>query len=82
MNKKDCLGGEDEANCSTPHICPATTRCQQNCVTSIANKEECACKNGYVLSDNGYNCTDIDECQFTNSPVCSQTCNNTVGGFM
>lgn len=28
-----------------------------------------------------YSCTDIDECQFTKYPVCSQTCTNTYGSF-
>lgn len=26
-------------------------------------------------------CKDIDECTFKNDPVCSQTCNNTIGSY-
>lgn len=28
-----------------------------------------------------HSCTDIDECQFTVDPVCSQKCINTIGSF-
>jgi hypothetical protein len=34
-----------------------------------------------VLASDGVSCEDINECEFMNNP-CSQTCNNTVGGFM
>lgn len=38
----------------------------------------------YLLKLNKYwicRCADIDECLFETDPVCSQTCNNTVGSF-
>jgi low-density lipoprotein receptor-related protein 4 len=79
---KDCLPqGEDEANCSSIHPCPSNTKCHQLCATSSAGVEECSCKVGYVLASDGVSCEDINECEFMNNP-CSQTCNNTVGGFM
>lgn len=76
---KDCISGEDEENCPTMHSCPKNTSCQQLCGTSSSGKEICGCKTGYILSEN-YSCVDINECEFANNP-CSQTCNNTVGGF-
>lgn len=78
--RKDCLNGEDELNCSTPTICPSSSRCKQLCAKSVSGKDECACQIGYVLSSDGFSCEDINECEFVNNP-CSQTCNNTLGGF-
>jgi low-density lipoprotein receptor-related protein 4 len=77
---KDCNNGEDELNCSTPSICPPNTRCKQLCAKSASGKDECACSIGYILSSDGISCEDINECEFINNP-CSQTCNNTLGGF-
>lgn len=78
---KDCIQGEDEENCPAVHSCASNSKCQQLCVTSSAGKEECSCKVGYLLGLDGFSCDDINECEFANNP-CSQTCNNTVGGFM
>lgn len=76
---KDCVDGEDEENCPTVHNCTANAKCQI-CVTSSVGREECSCKVGYTLANDGFTCNDINECEFTNNP-CSQTCNNTIGGF-
>lgn len=29
-----------------------------------------------------FSCLDIDECLYQSDPVCSQTCNNTIGSFI
>lgn len=78
---KDCVSGEDEENCPIWHACPQNTKCQQLCGTSSIGKDICGCKTGYVLTADNYSCTDINECEFIYNP-CSQTCNNTIGGFM
>jgi hypothetical protein len=78
---KDCISGEDEDNCPKMHACSTNTKCQQLCGTSSGGKEICGCKTGYILSQDNVSCVDINECEYTNNP-CSQTCNNTFGGFM
>ncbi|XP_063705428.1 low-density lipoprotein receptor-related protein 4 [Culicoides brevitarsis] len=78
----DCPTGADEEECPIQHPCGAKDMCEQYCITDFKAREACACKVGFVLHENGINCTDIDECQFTNHPVCSQTCTNTYGSFI
>jgi hypothetical protein len=52
--------------------------CEQSCRNSPGNFS-CLCSQGYVLSNNGKNCTDIDECErFTN---CQQVCVNSLGSY-
>ena len=63
------------------HPCPLNTKCQQLCGTSSSGKDICGCKSGYILTADNVSCGDINECEFINNP-CSQTCNNTIGGFM
>lgn len=77
----DCPNGADEENCPIEHPCGAHSRCEQLCITNYQAREECACKIGFVLAQNGYNCTDINECEFSFNPVCSQNCTNTYGSF-
>ncbi|XP_049541327.1 low-density lipoprotein receptor-related protein 4 [Anopheles darlingi] len=77
----DCVNGEDEQRCPIAHPCGAHARCEQLCVTAYSGREECMCRPGWLLHGNGYNCTDIDECTITSSPVCSQQCTNVAGSF-
>ncbi|XP_031629327.1 low-density lipoprotein receptor-related protein 4 isoform X2 [Contarinia nasturtii] len=79
----DCVRCEDEAeeNCPKAKKCDRNSKCEQLCVTTHDSKDGCACRTGFVLHENKHNCTDIDECQFTVDPVCSQKCINTVGSF-
>nr|CAD7429648.1 unnamed protein product [Timema monikensis] len=79
--KKDCPKGEDERNCPKKVPCKHGTVCKQVCVIYPNNTEGCSCYPGYSLSKDGHNCHDIDECMFETDPVCSQTCNNTIGSF-
>lgn len=78
---KDCMQGEDEENCPALRTCEANTKCQQLCITTSTGKDECSCKVGYILGADRFSCDDINECEFSKNP-CSQTCNNTIGGFM
>nr|CAH7712475.1 unnamed protein product [Callosobruchus chinensis] len=79
--QKDCPKGEDEQNCPKSRECERDTKCEQLCITSADGKKGCSCFNGYQLAKNGYSCEDINECLFATDPVCSQTCNNTIGSF-
>lgn len=40
----------------------------------------CSCPPGYTLDDDGYSCTDINECDIV-PKKCQGTCRNTVGGY-
>ncbi|KAJ8919440.1 hypothetical protein NQ315_016538 [Exocentrus adspersus] len=79
--RKDCPKGEDEENCPRKRECERTTKCQQLCITLADGKKGCSCLAGYQLSANGYTCEDVNECLYATDPVCSQTCNNTIGSF-
>ncbi|XP_019869028.2 low-density lipoprotein receptor-related protein 4 isoform X2 [Aethina tumida] len=78
---KDCAKGEDEGNCPTKRECEPGTKCKQLCITTKDGKNGCSCLPGYYLAKDGYSCEDIDECMYATDPVCSQTCNNTIGSF-
>ncbi|XP_060531905.1 low-density lipoprotein receptor-related protein 4-like [Cylas formicarius] len=77
----DCPKGEDERNCSKTRDCERNTKCKQLCITTANGQKSCSCLNGYRLAQDGYSCDDIDECLYATDPVCSQTCNNTIGSF-
>ncbi|XP_037724672.1 low-density lipoprotein receptor-related protein 4 isoform X2 [Drosophila subpulchrella] len=77
----ECPAGEDEADCPKERKCLEPSPCEQLCIETNAGLEECACRLGYVMDKNKVNCTDIDECQYLTSPVCSQKCHNTLGSF-
>ncbi|XP_014091454.2 low-density lipoprotein receptor-related protein 4 [Bactrocera oleae] len=79
--QNDCPLGEDEVNCPHPRTCGENSRCEQLCITTAKGREECACNLGFLMHENHRNCTDIDECQYITSPVCSQKCENTHGSF-
>ncbi|XP_068993611.1 low-density lipoprotein receptor-related protein 4 isoform X1 [Neodiprion pinetum] len=78
----DCPDGDDELNCPKKRDCTATDKCTQQCILTIDNKPACACQPGYKLGKDNATCEDINECVFEQDPVCSQTCNNTVGSFV
>ncbi|XP_037029978.1 low-density lipoprotein receptor-related protein 4 isoform X2 [Bradysia coprophila] len=80
--RNDCPNGEDEKNCPVLKKCDSRSKCEQLCVTTSDNREECACRVGFVLHENRHNCTDIDECSFSIDSVCSQNCVNTHGSFI
>lgn len=50
----DCLQGEDEINCPAPKPCNANSKCEQICIRTHDNQDACACRVGYVLSENKY----------------------------
>ncbi|KAG5887972.1 hypothetical protein JTB14_035046 [Gonioctena quinquepunctata] len=79
--QKDCPTGEDEKDCPTERECEHNTKCKQLCVSSADGKNDCSCFTGYQLASDRYSCEDIDECMYATDPVCSQTCNNTIGSF-
>ncbi|EDW86389.2 uncharacterized protein Dwil_GK17732 [Drosophila willistoni] len=80
--QNDCPLGEDEVNCPEEQICPDHKQCEQLCIKTARGRDECACRLGYLMNENKVNCTDIDECQYLTSPVCSQKCHNTQGSFV
>ncbi|KAK9731245.1 Low-density lipoprotein receptor domain class A [Popillia japonica] len=80
-SQKDCPKGEDEKDCPTRKNCTKDSSCSQLCILTADGKDACACQSGYTLNPNGVTCDDINECLYQTDPVCSQTCNNTVGGF-
>ncbi|XP_066145382.1 low-density lipoprotein receptor-related protein 4 isoform X1 [Euwallacea fornicatus] len=80
--QKDCPKGDDEVNCPMKRDCEPDTKCEQRCVTYPDGTRGCACYTGYKLNTtNNITCVDIDECLYATNPVCSQTCNNTLGSF-
>ncbi|XP_035686817.1 mucin-like protein [Branchiostoma floridae] len=54
------------------------SQCHHICVNFVGNFT-CTCNNGYYLSDDGFSCKDINECELPNN--CSQLCTNTNGSF-
>ncbi|XP_054269003.1 low-density lipoprotein receptor-related protein 4 [Macrosteles quadrilineatus] len=80
--KIDCPGSEDEKNCPLKVPCnPNDNKCDQACVTMANGSIGCACLPGYILEPDGVHCRDINECAYVADPVCSQSCENTVGSF-
>ncbi|XP_068085893.1 low-density lipoprotein receptor-related protein 4 [Anabrus simplex] len=80
--KKDCPKGEDEKNCPRRKTCEQGSKCQHLCVTNADGTDGCSCHTGFTINKDGYSCRDVNECLFETDPVCSQTCNNTVGSFV
>ena len=66
-------------HCSDIDECKDYTNCQHYCVNTEASFY-CACNEGYKLSDNGYDCEDINECQEGNGG-CEFGCENTIGSY-
>ncbi|RZC38041.1 low-density lipoprotein receptor-related protein 4, partial [Asbolus verrucosus] len=79
--KKDCPKGEDESGCPSKRECEKNTNCTQLCITTVDGKKGCSCLPGYKIASDGITCEDINECLYATDPVCSQTCNNTIGSF-
>ncbi|KAB0798924.1 hypothetical protein PPYR_06804 [Photinus pyralis] len=80
--QRDCPKGEDEADCPTKRECEKDTKCAQACLTTADGKNACSCFPGYQLATDGLTCDDVNECLYETDPVCSQTCNNTIGSFI
>ncbi|XP_011296947.1 low-density lipoprotein receptor-related protein 4 isoform X1 [Fopius arisanus] len=77
----DCPLKEDEDNCPKKRNCTSKDKCKQQCILTASNENACACDSGFSLSGDNVTCLDINECEFSKEPVCSQLCNNTYGGF-
>lgn len=50
--RNDCPNGDDEKGCPVLKKCDSRSKCEQLCVTSHENKDECACRVGFVLHEN------------------------------
>lgn len=48
----DCPNGEDESDCPKRTECNATSKCEQLCIRTSNGEGACACRVGYILSDN------------------------------
>nr|XP_018898096.1 PREDICTED: low-density lipoprotein receptor-related protein 4 [Bemisia tabaci] len=81
--KKDCPRGEDERSCPVRRsTCPGnTTKCHHFCTDEPDGSDGCGCLHGFILSNDGFSCVDIDECSPDHEPVCSQLCVNIPGSF-
>ncbi|XP_074041420.1 LDL receptor related protein 4 isoform X2 [Leptinotarsa decemlineata] len=79
--QQDCPKGDDEKDCPTKRECEHGTKCEQVCITTSDKRKGCSCYVGYKLASDNYTCEDINECMYATDPVCSQTCNNTIGSF-
>lgn len=79
--QKDCASGNDELNCPKHRECDKDTNCTQLCILTSDDKPACACSPGFKLNLDGITCVDVNECLYEIDPVCSQTCNNTIGSF-
>ena len=66
-------------HCSDVNDCIDYTSCQHTCVNTEGSFH-CACNEGYRLSDNGYDCEDINECQ-EEIGECEYGCRNTIGSY-
>ena len=65
--------------CKDIDECDEKTECQHSCVNTEGTFH-CACNEGYRLTDNGYDCEDINECQEWNGG-CEFGCRNTIGSY-
>ncbi|XP_055997522.1 uncharacterized protein LOC125648181 [Ostrea edulis] len=74
---------EDNSTCNKTgddHCRDFDKECEYACST-IDRTTQCICPSGYQLTNNGINCTDIDECSLDTSP-CDQECDNMKGSFI
>ncbi|XP_061188954.1 fibrillin-2-like [Saccostrea echinata] len=73
------LNTTTRTTCETRTRCENTTfNCTQKCGVNLDRSEYCFCDPGFSLNDDGFNCTDIDECS---SNPCSENCTqNAVAG--
>ncbi|XP_078349351.1 mucin-like protein [Oculina patagonica] len=70
----------DPKSCKPITACPSSNDCSQVCFINQDNSQVCDCNAGFELYNDGETCNDIDECQI-DGVKCTQTCNNTVGGY-
>lgn len=70
-----CYGVVDVNECAT-----ANGNCQQICSNTVGSFN-CACSQGYVLTNDGVNCMDVNECS-SGTHNCQQLCINVEGSFM
>ena len=54
--------------------------CAQICLNE-GGSYSCSCPSGYQLANDGWRCTDIDECAENNMGNCSHNCTNTIGSY-
>ncbi|KAI8517000.1 hypothetical protein Bbelb_055810 [Branchiostoma belcheri] len=54
--------------------------CEHTC-TNLVGGSECSCLSGYQLEDDGYHCTDIDECADDSTNECDYACVNVESSF-
>ena len=50
-------------------------------IRTVGDEKQCDCHPGFILSEDGHSCIDVDECQVNNGG-CDQVCNNRPGTFM
>lgn len=77
--QNDCFHGDDEgAQCTNADSC-GHHNCSHGCFVKPLG-EQCFCRDGYELGEDGRSCHDIDECAIPG--FCSHTCANLVGGYL
>ncbi|KRX99975.1 Signal peptide, CUB and EGF-like domain-containing protein 2 [Trichinella pseudospiralis] len=77
--EKRCESTENGIECYYIDECQNWNgHCEQICI-NIPGAYECACENGYLLSNDRLSCKDIDECQSNN--VCDHICINQPGSY-
>ncbi|XP_051787046.1 low-density lipoprotein receptor-related protein 1B [Erpetoichthys calabaricus] len=75
----DCADGYDEGiHCREFAPKCQQLRCQFGCVIT-RNGTFCYCDDGLKVAEDGWSCTDVDECAAYGT--CSQTCMNTYGSY-
>ncbi|XP_078697435.1 uncharacterized protein LOC144925331 [Branchiostoma floridae x Branchiostoma belcheri] len=68
-------------NCEDINECDlANGGCEHTC-TNLVGGSECSCLSGYQLEDDGYHCTDIDECADDSTNECDYACVNVESSF-
>ncbi|KAH3888381.1 hypothetical protein DPMN_012414 [Dreissena polymorpha] len=77
--QSDCSDFSDETHCQWTVTCAEKNGgCDQLCEQK-AHGARCVCNHGFILSQDGHSCFDVDECTLF-SP-CSHNCKNTLGSF-